>query len=59
MQSKDSRKRLFVVVESCSIYDSIVAFKYCDLLLKEKKKHRNDLLIVMRVYLKKSRINVD
>ncbi|KAH8589793.1 hypothetical protein B0O99DRAFT_723048 [Bisporella sp. PMI_857] len=58
VQGKDPKNRLLVIVGPCSIHDPAAALKYCDLLLKEKEKHKNELLIVMRSYLEKPRTTV-
>ena len=47
--------RLIVVVGPCSIHDPKAALEYAERLLDQKKKHENDLLIVMRVYFEKPR----
>jgi 3-deoxy-7-phosphoheptulonate synthase len=47
-----------VVVGPCSIHDPEAALTYCDRLLAEKEKHKNELLIVMRAYLEKPRTTV-
>ncbi|KAI1260100.1 hypothetical protein F5Y18DRAFT_420342 [Xylariaceae sp. FL1019] len=54
----DEKQRLLVIVGPCSIHDPQAALEYCDLLLKEKAKHRDELLIVMRAYLEKPRTTV-
>jgi 3-deoxy-7-phosphoheptulonate synthase len=54
----DPLKRLLVVIGPCSIHDPQAALEYCDLLLKEKEKHKDELLIVMRSYLEKPRTTV-
>ncbi|KAJ4295822.1 3-deoxy-7-phosphoheptulonate synthase [Collariella sp. IMI 366227] len=54
----DEKKRLLVVVGPCSIHDPQAALKYCDMLVKEKEKHKDELLIVMRSYLEKPRTTV-
>ncbi|KAJ4385877.1 3-deoxy-7-phosphoheptulonate synthase [Neurospora sp. IMI 360204] len=51
-------ERLLVVIGPCSIHDPKAALEYCDLLLKEKEKHKDELLIVMRSYLEKPRTTV-
>jgi 3-deoxy-7-phosphoheptulonate synthase len=47
-----------VVIGPCSIHDPKAALEYCDMLLKEKAKHKDELLIVMRSYLEKPRTTV-
>ncbi|RGP62377.1 phospho-2-dehydro-3-deoxyheptonate phenylalanine-inhibited [Fusarium longipes] len=54
----DEKNRLLVVIGPCSIHDPEAALAYCDLLLKEKEKHKDELLIVMRSYLEKPRTTV-
>ncbi|KAG8169895.1 hypothetical protein KVR01_000640 [Diaporthe batatas] len=54
----DKKQRLLVVVGPCSIHDPQAALDYCDLLLREKEKHKDELLIVMRSYLEKPRTTV-
>lgn len=47
-----------MVIGPCSIHDPKAALEYCDMLLKEKEKHKDELLIVMRSYLEKPRTTV-
>jgi len=54
----DAKRRLLVVIGPCSIHDPKAAMEYCDMLLKEKEKHKDELLIVMRSYLEKPRTTV-
>lgn len=54
----DEKKRLLVVIGPCSIHDPKAALEYCDMLLNEKEKHKDELLIVMRSYLEKPRTTV-
>lgn len=54
----DEKQRLLVVIGPCSIHDPEAALDYCDMLLKEKEKHQDELLIVMRSYLEKPRTTV-
>lgn len=54
----DGKERLLVVIGPCSIHDPKAALDYCDMLLKEKEKHKDELLIVMRSYLEKPRTTV-
>ena len=54
----DGKQRLLVIVGPCSIHDPDAALAYCDMLLKEKEKHKDELLIVMRSYLEKPRTTV-
>ncbi|KAH6658878.1 phospho-2-dehydro-3-deoxyheptonate aldolase [Truncatella angustata] len=58
VQGTDSQNRLLVVIGPCSIHDPAAALEYCDMLLKEKEKHKDELLIVMRAYLEKPRTTV-
>lgn len=58
VNNTDEKKRLLVVIGPCSIHDPKAALEYCDMLLKEKEKHKNELLIVMRSYLEKPRTTV-
>ena len=50
--------RLLVIVGPCSVHDPKAAMEYAHLLLKEARKHTEDLLIVMRVYFEKPRTTV-
>lgn len=54
----DEKERLLVVIGPCSIHDPEAALKYCDMLLEQKEKHKDELLIVMRSYLEKPRTTV-
>lgn len=54
----DAKQRLLVIIGPCSIHDPKAALDYCDLLLEEKEKHKDELLIVMRSYLEKPRTTV-
>ncbi|KAK3695246.1 hypothetical protein B0T22DRAFT_497380 [Podospora appendiculata] len=54
----DPKQRLLVIVGPCSIHDPKAALEYCDMLVKEKEKHKDELLIVMRSYLEKPRTTV-
>lgn len=58
VQGTDEKQRLLVVIGPCSIHDPKAALEYCDMLLKEKEKHKDELLIVMRSYLEKPRTTV-
>lgn len=58
VQGEDPKNRLLVIVGPCSIHDSDAALEYCDLLLKAKEQHKEDLLIVMRAYLEKPRTSI-
>ncbi|KAH7042633.1 Phe-inhibited DAHP synthase AroG [Macrophomina phaseolina] len=50
--------RLLVVIGPCSIHDPQMAMDYCNRLLEQKEKYKDDLLIVMRAYLEKPRTTV-
>jgi 3-deoxy-7-phosphoheptulonate synthase len=50
--------RLLCVVGPCSIHDPVAALEYASRLLPVAERLRNDLLIVMRVYLEKPRSSV-
>ena len=50
--------RLLVIVGPCSVHDPKAAMEYANLLLKEARKHTEDLLVVMRVYFEKPRTTV-
>ncbi|KAI1107713.1 3-deoxy-7-phosphoheptulonate synthase [Jackrogersella minutella] len=54
----DEKHRLLVIIGPCSIHDPKSALEYCDMLLAEKEKHKDELLIVMRAYLEKPRTTV-
>ncbi|KAI1636579.1 phospho-2-dehydro-3-deoxyheptonate aldolase [Biscogniauxia mediterranea] len=54
----DEKQRLLVIIGPCSIHDPEAALQYCDMLLREKEKHKDELLIVMRSYLEKPRTTV-
>jgi 3-deoxy-7-phosphoheptulonate synthase len=56
LSGKDDR--LLVIVGPCSVHDPKAAMQYAELLLKEAKKHSQELLIVMRVYFEKPRTTV-
>lgn len=58
VQGTDEKQRLLVIIGPCSIHDPKAALAYCDMLLKEKEKHKDELLIVMRSYLEKPRTTV-
>ncbi|CAK7262737.1 3-deoxy-7-phosphoheptulonate synthase [Sporothrix epigloea] len=58
VNGRDAQNRLLVVIGPCSIHDPVAALAYCDMLLTEKEKHKNELLIVMRSYLEKPRTTV-
>ncbi|CAK7202185.1 3-deoxy-7-phosphoheptulonate synthase [Sporothrix eucalyptigena] len=58
VNGRDPQNRLLVVIGPCSIHDPEAALAYCDMLLAEKEKHKNELLIVMRSYLEKPRTTV-
>ena len=50
--------RLLVVIGPCSIHDPAAAIAYAEKLLQERKKHQDDLEVVMRVYFEKPRTTV-
>ena len=50
--------RLLVVIGPCSIHDPAAAIAYAERLLQERKKHQDDLEVVMRVYFEKPRTTV-
>ncbi|KAK7989232.1 phospho-2-dehydro-3-deoxyheptonate aldolase- phenylalanine-inhibited [Apiospora arundinis] len=54
----DDKQRLLVIIGPCSIHDPKAALEYCDMLLKEKEKYKDELVIVMRSYLEKPRTTV-
>ncbi|KAI1339619.1 hypothetical protein F5Y15DRAFT_383242 [Xylariaceae sp. FL0016] len=58
VKGTDEKQRLLVIIGPCSIHDPEAALEYCDMLLKEKEKHKDELLIVMRAYLEKPRTTV-
>jgi 3-deoxy-7-phosphoheptulonate synthase len=56
LQAKSDR--LLVIIGPCSIHDPAAALAYAEKLLVERKKHQDDLEIVMRVYFEKPRTTV-
>ncbi|MEQ8857709.1 MAG: 3-deoxy-7-phosphoheptulonate synthase [Pseudomonadales bacterium] len=50
--------RLMVVIGPCSIHDPSAALEYADRLAEQAKRHREHLLIIMRVYFEKPRTTV-
>src|SRR5512139_3058089 len=50
--------RLLVIIGPCSIHDPAAAVAYAEKLSNERKKHENELEIVMRVYFEKPRTTV-
>lgn len=54
----DPKQRLLVIIGPCSIHDPKAALEYCDMLMKQKEKHKDELLLVMRSYLEKPRTTV-
>ncbi|WP_294949429.1 3-deoxy-7-phosphoheptulonate synthase [Sulfurivirga sp.] len=50
--------RLLVVIGPCSIHDPDAARDYAERLKHEAERHREDLLVVMRVYFEKPRTTV-
>jgi len=47
--------RLIVIVGPCSIHDEKAALEYAEKLLAVRNRHKDDLLIIMRVYFEKPR----
>lgn len=58
INNSDPQGRLLVIIGPCSIHDPQAALDYCDKLLVEKEKHKNELVIIMRSYLEKPRTTV-
>ena len=50
--------RLLVVIGPCSIHDPAAAIAYAEKLLPERKKHKDELEVLMRVYFEKPRTTV-
>src|SRR5688572_7674496 len=50
--------RMLVIIGPCSIHDPAAAVAYAEKLLNERKKHENELEVVMRVYFEKPRTTV-
>jgi 3-deoxy-7-phosphoheptulonate synthase len=50
--------RLLVIIGPCSIHDPAAALEYAKKLAAERKKHADDLEILMRVYFEKPRTTV-
>src|SRR5512138_2836553 len=50
--------RLLVVIGPCSIHDPAAALAYAEKLSQERKRHQEDLEILMRVYFEKPRTTV-
>jgi len=50
--------RLLLVVGPCSIHDPKAGVDYARRLAEQAEKHRNDLLVVMRVYFEKPRTTI-
>lgn len=50
--------RLIVIVGPCSVHDPVAALDYAQRLVKRAEAHRDDLLVVMRVYFEKPRTTV-
>lgn len=51
-------QRLLVIVGPCSIHDSKAALEYAEKLSKLAQQHKDELLILMRVYFEKPRTTV-
>ena len=56
LHGKDDR--LIAVVGPCSIHDPDSAEEYAKLLIDEKKKYEEDILLIMRVYFEKPRTSI-
>jgi 3-deoxy-7-phosphoheptulonate synthase len=56
LRGRDSR--LLVVVGPCSVHDPSAALDYAERLLGLRRKHADQLLVVMRVYFEKPRTSV-
>ncbi|CRK36337.1 hypothetical protein BN1708_016520, partial [Verticillium longisporum] len=41
----DEKKRLLVIIGPCSIHDPDAALEYCDMLMKAKEQHKDELCI--------------
>jgi 3-deoxy-7-phosphoheptulonate synthase len=50
--------RLLVVIGPCSIHDPAAAIAYAEKLFQERKKHQEELEVLMRVYFEKPRTTV-
>ncbi|MGC9219782.1 MAG: 3-deoxy-7-phosphoheptulonate synthase [Solirubrobacteraceae bacterium] len=50
--------RLLVVVGPCSVHDPVAALEYAERLAVQSKRHKNDLVVLMRVYFEKPRTTV-
>src|SRR4030095_8749538 len=50
--------RLLVIVGPCSIHDPSAAVEYATRLQPEQDRHKDELLVVMRVYFEKPRTTV-
>jgi 3-deoxy-7-phosphoheptulonate synthase len=50
--------RLLVVIGPCSIHDPLAAVEYAKRLAQERKRHGDDLEVLMRVYFEKPRTTV-
>ncbi|MEQ8483287.1 MAG: 3-deoxy-7-phosphoheptulonate synthase [Pseudomonadales bacterium] len=50
--------RLMVVIGPCSIHDPEAAMEYAGRLVEQARRHRNELLVIMRVYFEKPRTTV-
>jgi 3-deoxy-7-phosphoheptulonate synthase len=53
-----SADRLLVIMGPCSIHDPLAALAYAEKLLVERKKHSQELEVLMRVYFEKPRTTV-
>ncbi|PID65468.1 MAG: 3-deoxy-7-phosphoheptulonate synthase [Gammaproteobacteria bacterium] len=54
----DKDRRLLVIIGPCSIHDTNAALEYANRLLSLRKKYKNQLEIVMRVYFEKPRTTI-
>jgi len=50
--------RLMVIVGPCSIHDTKAALEYAEHIKKSIEQHKNELLIIMRVYFEKPRTTI-
>ena len=51
-------KRMLVIVGPCSIHDPKAALEYAHYLTRRIEKHKNEILILMRVYFEKPRTTI-
>ena len=50
--------RLLVIAGPCSIHDPVAAIEYAKRLVEQRERHRDELVIMMRVYFEKPRTTV-